>query len=163
MTTDPKPEELKALADNLWASTFPDVNDLQQAAHHLRAYAEQIDEVTSERKYSESLAADICKMEDALGFKNDCHDKNGAFIPTIGPWLERVRDLIAAEGELGDMHDQLAQRDETLSTSCGKDLLAQHESWRKALEEIEENKHSMPVAHLRNIARQALNRTNPTP
>lgn len=72
-------------------------------------------ELKDEREYSESLAADICKMEDALGFKNDCHDKDGAFVPTIGPWLERVRDLIAAEGELGDLRTTVSKLENTLN------------------------------------------------
>lgn len=56
-----------------------------------------------------SLCEQLCKMEDALGFKNDCYDKKGQWVPTIGPWLERVRDLLAAEGEVGDLKDKLAQ------------------------------------------------------
>jgi hypothetical protein len=66
------------------------------------------DKLAADKEYTESLAKDICAMEDALGFKNDCRDKDGAFVPTIGPWLERVRDLIAAEGEVGDLRYQLA-------------------------------------------------------
>ena len=64
-------------------------------------------ELAEEKKYSESLAADICKMEDVLGFKQDQCDKDGAFVPTLGPWLERVRDLLATEGELGDLKYRL--------------------------------------------------------
>lgn len=64
-------------------------------------------ELSEEKKYSEDLAADICKMEDVLGFKQDQTDKDGAFVPTIGPWMERVRDLIAKEGELGDLKSEL--------------------------------------------------------
>ena len=60
-----------------------------------------------DKAYIEDLCKDLCKMEDALGFKNDCSDKQGAFIPTIGPWLERLRDLIATEGELGDMKERV--------------------------------------------------------
>ncbi len=76
-----------------------------------------------EKEYIESLCADLCKMEDALGFKNDCSDKDGAFIPTIGPWLERLRDLISAEGELGDVKTKLKQAEAKVQRDEMWDLL----------------------------------------
>lgn len=88
------------------------LKQLTAAQQHI-AQLEQ--EAKQEKEYTESLAADICKMEDALGFKNDCHDKDGAFVPTIGPWLERVRDLIAAEGELGDAKQRITQLEQRLA------------------------------------------------
>lgn len=62
--------------------------------------------LAEEKKWSEELAKDLCEMEDALGFKQDCTDKDGAFVPTKGPWKERVRDLIAKEGEFEDMRKE---------------------------------------------------------
>lgn len=70
-----------------------------------------------DREYIEDLCAQLCKMEDALGFKNDCTDRDGAFVPTIGPWLERVRDLIAAEGEIGDLKDRLKALENQLAVA----------------------------------------------
>ncbi len=77
-------------------------------------------ECSDNQDWINSLCKDICKMEDALGFANDQHDKSGAFVPTLGPWLERVRDLIAAEGELGDVKADLTKRDEQLSGITGQ-------------------------------------------
>lgn len=80
------------------------------ANDELQAKCERLEgELASGKEYTESLAKDICTMEDALGFKNDCHDKDGVFIPTLGPFLERVRDLIASEGELGDAKSRLEE------------------------------------------------------
>lgn len=70
-----------------------------------------------DKEYIEDLCAQLCKMEDALGFKNDYTDKDGAFVPTIGPWLERVRDLIASEGELGDVKDRLQALENQLAVA----------------------------------------------
>lgn len=70
------------------------------------------------RDWINSLCEQLCKMEDALGFKNDCYDKKGQWVPTIGPWLERVRDLLAAEGEVGDLKEELAK------------IRAELDSWR---------------------------------
>jgi hypothetical protein len=69
-------------------------------------------ELADSKEWIDSLCADLCKMEDALGFKHDCHDEKGAWVPTIGPWLERVRDLIAAEGELEAVRAELEQANE---------------------------------------------------
>ena len=72
----------------------------------------QVESLTKEhldhQNWIDDLCAQLCKMEDALGFKNDCHTTTGAWVPTIGPWLDRVRDLIASEGELGDAKEQIA-------------------------------------------------------
>lgn len=107
------PDEAKALRENLriqqsicadQAETIDGLTEqLKQSSDEAKALQK---ELKDENEYSESLAKDICKMEDVLGFAQDQHDKDGAFIPTIGPWLERVRDLLAAEGELGDLKDE---------------------------------------------------------
>lgn len=67
------------------------------------------------QEWINSLCEQLCKMEDALGFKNDCYDKEGKWVPTIGPWMERVRDLLATEGELGDMGERLSRAESELS------------------------------------------------
>jgi hypothetical protein len=78
--------------------------------HPVRQLIEEKDKLFSQciekNEWSEHLAKQICEMEDALGFKQDCTDKDGAFVPTMGPWKERVRDLIAKEGQLGDVLDE---------------------------------------------------------
>jgi len=76
--------------------------------HPARQLIEEKDKLFSQciekNEWSEHLAKQICEMEDALGFKQDCMDREtGAFVPTMGPWKERVRDLIAKEGQLGDV------------------------------------------------------------
>jgi hypothetical protein len=71
-------------------------------------------ECVDNQDWINSLCKELCTMEDSLGFANDQHDQTGRWVPTIGPWLERVRDLIAAEGELGDAKSDLAKRDEVL-------------------------------------------------
>lgn len=111
------PQELNELADGLKRITIGGYGQgvIDRAAHELRHMAQLQKELKDEREYSEGLAADICKMEDALGFKNECHDKDGAFVPTIGPWLERVRDLLAAEGELGDIRTTVSKLENTLN------------------------------------------------
>lgn len=84
-------------------------------------------------EWIESLCSQLCKMEDALGFKNDCYDKKGRWIPTIGPWLERLRDLLAAEGELGDLREE---RDKPANSL--REVEAQCAEMRSALVEIAE-------------------------
>lgn len=94
---------------------------------HLRNLEAKVVELEAQAKidndgnqdWINSLCSELCKMEDALGFKNDCHDKDGKWVPTIGPWLERVRDLIAAEGELGDAKSQLEEARWLLSETIG--------------------------------------------
>jgi len=117
-TKDARIVELEAQRDRIDLWWHETQTKLHEATNQLTKCQ---GEVAAEREYSESLAKDICKMEDVLGFKNDCHDKEGAFVPTIGPWLERVRDLLASEGELGDTKEEvtrltslLAKRDEVL-------------------------------------------------
>lgn len=78
------------------------------------------------QEWINSLCKELCTMEDALGFKNDAYDKEGRWVPTIGPWLERLRDLIAAEGELGDLKEDLQRHKDALQ-KCREALAMAYE------------------------------------
>lgn len=67
MTTDPKPEELKALAESLerW-NRYPPKSDLEQAARHLRAYAEQMVQCEDLKSYAGLLRQTALDLVDAL-------------------------------------------------------------------------------------------------
>lgn len=56
-------------------------------------------QLTREHEFGEDMAKQVIAVEDALGFKSDDipeSDKHRLV-------MERIRDLIAAEGELGDL------------------------------------------------------------
>lgn len=100
-------------------SELMECNDKRMEAeveiHNLKAKLAAAEHERNENKqWSEELAKDLCEMEDALGFKQDQHDKDGAFVPTKVPWLERVRDLIAAESERDDLRSALKECVEAL-------------------------------------------------
>lgn len=59
------------------------------------------EELEAEKQHSNELAKDLCRLEDALGA--NCDIQGGG----TDKAMERVRDLIAKEGELGDIQSQL--------------------------------------------------------
>jgi len=76
------------------ASTFKGCTLFQHAQHMERMF-------TREHEFGEDMANQVVAIEDALGFKSDDipeSDKHRLV-------MERIRDLIAAEGELGDLRD----------------------------------------------------------
>jgi len=76
------------------SSTFKGRTLFQHAQHMERMY-------TREHEFGEDMANQVIAIEDALGFKSDDipeSDKHRLV-------MERIRDLIAAEGELGDLRD----------------------------------------------------------
>lgn len=94
------------------AKQYEEVQRLKKRVEELERQLE-IDN-KGNQEWIDSLSEQLCKMEDALGFKNDAYDKKGKWVPTIGPWLERVRDLIASEGELGDKTEQVKELENSL-------------------------------------------------
>lgn len=54
------------------------------------------------QSFNNDLCADLCSIEDALGLKHDQFNPDGSWKPTRDAVKEKLRDLIAAVGELGD-------------------------------------------------------------
>lgn len=77
--------------------TMPETTDSKQDASKASDISPLL---ADEREYSNDLAKDLCELQDALGFPcevEDCQKKS----------MERIRDLIAKEGELGDLYDRV--------------------------------------------------------
>lgn len=90
-------------ADEWRKMSESEYTELEKERDQLRQQLEAAQTVLKEEKqWSEDLAKQCCEMEDALGFRQDQHGPKGEFIPTIRPWKERVRDLIAKEAELSE-------------------------------------------------------------
>ena len=148
MTTDPTPEQLKALADEFEHDLRFDLpttrTSVKSAAHHLRAYAEQQAELakwklgceTNADCYREAVRAQDSQRLEIIALKDQLFSAKSS-----------IQICVGAAG-IGDP-DEL----------CGwiDNIKAQHESWRKALEEIEAQVTVESVQYPGRIARQALN------
>lgn len=121
-------EQINQLAD-LRAKLESSMADTAQARYAHESARDEIVRLKLEleidnkgnQEWIDDLSKQLCKMEDALGFKHDQYDKGGKWVPTIEPWLERVRDLIAAEWEVGDLKLELeqARKDGALRDALG--------------------------------------------
>lgn len=68
--------------------------------------------LADEKSYGEELAKELCELTDALGCpveQEDSHENS----------LNRIRDLVAAEGKLGDCEELLRECWEQLPDSIG--------------------------------------------
>lgn len=102
---------------------FKGVIDKHTAA--LVAKDSEIERLKHDKNHEEWMAGQLCAVENALGCSNDYDPKTG-LVDTHSKVLERIRDLVAAEGEVGDLR---AERDQL------KALLVEISSWVK--EEVE--------------------------
>jgi len=94
--TDIPTPETDAYKDLSPSSTVKGRTLFQHAQHLERQLAR-------ETQFGTDMAAEVVAIEDALGFKSDDipeSDKHRLV-------MERIRDLIAAEGELGDLRMNL--------------------------------------------------------
>lgn len=96
---------------------------LFQHAQHLER------QLTREHEFGEDMAKQVVAVEDALGFKSDDipeSDKHRLV-------MERIRDLIAAEGELGDLREGVAGLMKILTSDLATDMGLAHPLVKAAL------------------------------
>lgn len=70
----------------------------------LQAKIRELEEsLRSEKEHSNAMATDICQLQDSLGCPCEMTNSDGSIRDCQLAAMERIRDLIAHEGELGDM------------------------------------------------------------
>lgn len=82
--------------------------------------ADQLNRLKIASKDAEDNAAELAAVESALGFR-ECFDEKGKFQNSHQKSLERIRDLIAAEGLCGDLKDDNAKLRAALVGLIGAD------------------------------------------
>src|SRR5689334_14670865 len=72
-----------------------------------KALSEVIKEWDDQQSYINELSKDLCQLQDALDCPCEMTNLDGSIKDNQKAALERIRDLIAAEGELGDLKEKL--------------------------------------------------------
>lgn len=65
--------------------------------------------LASEKEHSNAMAKDICQLQDSLGCPCEMTNQDGSIRDNQIAAMERIRDLIASEGELGDAKEKIEQ------------------------------------------------------
>lgn len=101
----------------------PDTDAYKEGTTHkgrtLFEHAQHLErQLARETEFGEAMAAEVVAVENALGFKSDGipeSDKHRLV-------MDRIRDLVAAEGELGDLREGVAGLMTALTSDLGDDL-----------------------------------------
>lgn len=98
---------------------------LQKLAYLLQSQRDEaVEALAEERKDSSQFASELCQLQDALGFPVETDNATARA-------MERIRDLIAAEGEFGDIKETLAKAEERIAW-----LITHRESLLKTIDEL---------------------------
>ena len=89
----------------------PDTDAYKEGTIHkgrtLFEHAQHLErQLARETEFGEAMAGEVVAIENALGFKSDDipeSDKHGLV-------MDRIRDLVAAEGELGDLREGVSPK-----------------------------------------------------